>query len=521
MSWEDDVTAVTDFVRTQARLRPDAAAFWFEGRETSFADLDARSSQCAQALLAVGARPGERVATLCKNTDAFPVLWFGAMKARACAVPLNTRLAPPEIAAILRDSAASILVFGQEFAAMVEAIAAECPELRTLVQFEAGHATLPGFDAWIGALPTMDPNLAADAADDVIQLYTSGTTGLPKGVPLNHANCLAQCRVGRELSYGRWGAGKSTLLALPVFHVAGAIVGLLAVSQGVRAVMVREIVPAELARVIAEQRVAYAFLTPTVIHFILAVPEAADADFSALEQIFYGASPISEDLLRRAMARFPCAFSQVYGMTEATGVVTTLPPEAHVPGKLLSCGRPVPGVELRVLDATGNDVAQGEVGEVAVRGAGVMRGYWRQPAATAAAIDADGWYRTGDAGWLDGDGDLFIYDRVKDMIVSGGENVYPAEVENAIDGHPGVAEVAVIGVPDERWGEAVKAIIVPKQGVAADEASVIAWARERIGGFKVPKSVDFVETLPRNATGKVLRRMLRERYWAGHERRVG
>jgi long-chain acyl-CoA synthetase len=156
-----------------------------------------------------------------------------------------------------------------------------------------------------------------------------------------------------------------------------------------------------------------------------------------------------------------------------------------------------------------------------VRGAGVMRGYWRQPAATAAAIDADGWYRTGDAGWLDGDGDLFIYDRVKDMIVSGGENVYPAEVENAIDGHPGVAEVAVIGVPDERWGEAVKAIIVPKQGVAADEASVIAWARERIGGFKVPKSVDFVETLPRNATGKVLRRMLRERYWAGHERRVG
>jgi fatty-acyl-CoA synthase len=521
MSRADDVTSVTDFIRVRARRHPGAPSFWFEGHETTFAELDERSSRCAQALIDAGVKPGDRVATLCKNTDAFPVLWFGAMKARACAVPLNTRLAAPEIGAILRDSGACVLVFGPEFAGVVESIEAACPDLRLLVVFEMGHAALSNFADWIGAFPAVDPLLHADPSDDVIQLYTSGTTGLPKGVPLTHANCLAQCEVGQQLHYGRWDEGKSALLALPVFHVAGAIVAMLAVSQGCRAVMVREIVPAELARVIAEQRVAYAFLTPTVIHMILAVPESADADFSALEQIFYGASPISEDLLRRAMARFPCAFSQVYGMTEATGVVTSLAPEAHVSGKLLSCGRPVPGVELRVLDAMGNDVKQGEVGEVAVRGAGVMRGYWRQPEATATALDAAGWYRTGDAGWVDGDGDLFIYDRVKDMIVSGGENVYPAEVENAIDGHPDVAEVAVIGVPDELWGEAVKAIIVAKPGAAADEESVIAWARARIGGFKVPKSVDFVETLPRNATGKVLRRMLRERYWSGQVRRVG
>jgi len=521
MSLPDGIVTVTDFTRVQAGARPDAAAFWFEGGETSFASLDARSSQCAQALRAAGVTPGDRVAVLAKNTDVFPVLWFGTMKARACVVPVNTRLAPPEIAAILRDSGARHLVFGSDFAGMVETIAGDCPDLATRLQVEPGHPRLPCFDDWIAAFPAIDPHLVEDQDDDIIQLYTSGTTGMPKGVPLTHANSLAQCRAGAQLSYAQWQAGKSTLLALPVFHIAGAVVALLSVLQGTRAVMVREINPAELARVIAAQRVSYAFLTPTVIHMILAAPESADADYSALEQIFYGASPISEDLLRRAMARFPCAFSQVYGMTEATGVVTSLPPEGHVPGKLLSCGKPVPGVELRVVDAMGNDVTQGEVGEIVLRAACIMRGYWRQPAATAAAIDAAGWYRSGDAGWVDAGGDLFIHDRVKDMIVSGAENVYPAEVENAIDGHPDVSEVAVIGVPDERWGEAVKAIVVPKVGAARDGDSIIAWARRRIGGFKVPKSVDFVDTLPRNATGKVLRRALREPYWAGHERQVG
>jgi acyl-CoA synthetase (AMP-forming)/AMP-acid ligase II len=521
MSFADGIATVTDFARNQARARPDAAAFWFEGRETSFASLDTRSSQCAQALHAAGVTPGDRVAVLAKNTDAWPVLWFGAMKARACVVPVNTRLAQPEIAAIVRDSGARLLMFGQDFADMAEAIAGDCPDLATMLQFEPGHPRLRCFDDWIAGFPAIDPHLAEDPEDDIIQLYTSGTTGMPKGVPLTHTNCMAQCKAGVQLSYAQWQAGKSTLLALPVFHIAGALVGLLSVLQGTRAVMVREIIPAELARVIASQRVAFAFLTPTVIHMILAAPESTDADYSGLEQIFYGASPISEDLLRRAMARFRCPFSQVYGMTEATGVVTSLPPESHVPGKLLSCGKPVPGVELRVLDAAGNDVKQGEVGEIVLRGACIMRGYWRQPAATAAALDADGWYRSGDAGWMDADGDLFIHDRVKDMIVSGAENVYPTEVENAIDGHPDVSEVAVIGVPDQRWGESVKAIVVPKAGAARDADSIIAWARRRIGGFKVPKSVDFVDALPRNATGKVLRRALREPYWAGHDRRVG
>src|SRR5271165_6745194 len=369
----DTIATATDFARMQASARPDARAFWFDGRETSFAALDTRSSQCAQALLAAGVAPGERIAVLSKNTDAFPVLWFGTMKARACVVPINTRLAPAEIAAILRDSGATHLMFGREFAAVVDSIAGDFPGLKTPVSFEYG------FDDWISAYPPTDPHLPEDTNDDIIQIYTSGTTGVPKGVPLTHANCVAQCRACTQLSYARWQPGKSTLLALPIFHIAGAVVALLSICQGTRAVMLREIVPAELARVVAEQRVAYAFLTPTVINMILATPECAEADYSALEQIFYGASPISEALLRRAMAQFRCAFTQVYGMTEACGVVTSLPPEKHVPGKLLSFGRRIPGVELRVIDAEGNDVKQGYVGEVAVRTATVTRGYWRQP----------------------------------------------------------------------------------------------------------------------------------------------
>ena len=511
MSILDRATVVTDFVRMHAGEQP---ALWFEGREVSYATLDERSNRCAQALLAAGVAPGDRVAALAKNCDEFAVLWFGAMKVRACTVPVNTRLSAAEIASILGNAGASMLFVGPEFIAMLPAIRDACPGLRRVVALESE------FESWIDGYAATDPRLVADPEDDIVQLYTSGTTGLPKGVPLTHTNFIEQLRSGSQQEFGAWEAGSSSLIALPVFHVAGAVSLQFAMLHGARAVMVRDIVPPEMARLIGEQRINYAFLTPTVIHFLLAVPGIEGGDFSSLRHIFYGASPISEDLLKRAMARFPCPFSQVYGMTEATGVVTSLPPERHVPGKLLSCGQPVPGVELRIVDANGRDVPQGAVGEVTVRAAFVMRGYWNQPDATAAVLDADGWYRTGDAGWLDEDGDLFIHDRIKDMIVSGGENVYPAEVENALAGHPDIFEVAVIGVPDDRWGESVKAIVVPKPGAAQDPESVIAWARARIGGFKVPKSVDFVEAMPRNATGKVLRRVLREPYWAGAGRRV-
>ncbi|MEO8114992.1 MAG: AMP-binding protein, partial [Phenylobacterium sp.] len=236
--------------------------------------------------------------------------------------------------------------------------------------------------------------------------------------------------------------------------------------------------------------------------------------------VAYGASPISEAVLAQATARFGCGFIQFYGMTETTGAGTFLPPAAHAGELMCSCGSPWPTLEVRIQDDEGREVAVGEIGEIAIKGEIVMAGYWNRPEATAQTVSDDGWLRTGDAGFRDADGYFFVHDRVKDMIVSGGENVYPAEVENAILGCPGVADAAVIGVPDERWGEAVKAIVVAAPG-GCDPQAVIAWARQRIASFKAPKSVDFVDALPRNASGKVLRRELRKPYWEGRDRKVG
>jgi fatty-acyl-CoA synthase len=260
---------------------------------------------------------------------------------------------------------------------------------------------------------------------------------------------------------------------------------------------------------------------PAVILFLTQQPNVREIDFSSLKMISYGASPIAADLLLAAKKIMGCDFMQVYGLTETTGGGTTLAPEDHDParGKLRSCGKPSPGHDIRVVDADNRALPAGDVGEIQIRAPNVMKGYWNKADASAKALEG-GWFRTGDAGYFDKDGYLYIHDRVKDMIVSGGENIYPAEVENAIFGHPAVADVAVIGVPDEKWGEAVKAIIVRKPGVAADASDIIAYARDRIAGYKLPKSVDFVDALPRNPTGKILRRELRAPYWEGRARQV-
>lgn len=518
----DGVETIADISRVQAGLRPDKTALWFEGRSTSFAEVDARANRVACALIAADVQPGDRVAYLGKNMDVYYEILFGTAKARGALAAINNRLAAPEMQFIASDAKAKVLFVAKEFYEIAGIIADELPDLKGIIAIDGDHPEWPSYADVIARFGADDPRLEAEADDDVIQLYTSGTTGLPKGVMLTNANYMAFMRQCAVLEWSSYGVGEAVMNAMPLFHVAGVNVGILAMAQGAETVVLREIAPMELLNLISEKKIAHAFWVPAVILMLTQIPNVEDADFSSLKQVFYGASPITEDLLLQAKDLMDARFTQLYGLTETVGGGTFLPPEAHDPawGKLRSCGVPYPGTIIRCMDEEGNPVPTGEVGEIAIKSDFVMKGYWNRPEATQDAI-RNGFFYTGDAGYFDEDGFLFIHDRVKDMIISGGENIYPAEVENAVFGHPDVADVAVIGVPDEKWGEAVKAIVVRKPDTNPEPDAIITWVKERIASYKCPKTIDFIEELPRNPSGKILRKDLREKYWQGIERRVG
>jgi len=519
-----DVTAgihsVADIIRRRAVQHPEATALVFNGRKTSYRELDRCASQVANALLAEGIGPQARIAHLDKNNDIFFHLMFGCAKANAVLVSVNWRLAPPEIAYIVNDAEAEILLVGEEFFPAIEKIRGELKTVRKIIAFGARHPAWESFEPWRDRQPDSDPALPLAPDDVAIQLYTSGTTGLPKGAQLTNANFVHMLPLWTRT----WMMGRdaANIVLLPVFHIGGAGWGLAGIYGSCINYVHREFVPVEVLRSIERDHIKVMLLVPAMILFLVQAPQIRETDLSSLELIVYGAAPIPADLLRKALEIFPCGFQQVYGATETTGAITLLPPEEHDPNdakKLLSCGYLQEGVELRIVDEQDRDVPAGTVGEIVVGGQQVMKGYWKLPEATERAF-RNGVYHTGDAGYLDEKGYLYIYDRVKDMIVSGGENIYPAEVESALFGHPQIADVAVIGVPDERWGEAVKAVVVCKPGESPTPAEIIAWARERIAGYKLPKSIDFVEALPRNPTGKILKRELRAPYWQGRDRQV-
>ena len=512
-------------IRRWAAERPDRPALRWDGHEMTFRQLDERSSRVAQALAAAGVGPGDRVAVLDKNSPEQVELFFGAAKLNAVPTPVNFRLAPPEVAVIVNDSGAPVFVVGHEFAPLVEAIAGNLGDTRIVIIDDARPDDPDSFAGWRDAHPADDPQ-APQAPDDVAyQLYSSGTTGRPKGVQLTQANLDA----GLALYPDAMGLGPDSvsLVAMPLFHIGGGGWLLAGLALGATSVLVRDIVPADLVDLLERDGITHGFLVPAVLQFMLAVPGVADHDFSRLHALLYGASPISEQVLSDSIRTFGCEFLQAYGLTETTGTVVLLPAADHDPAgpnrhRLRAAGLPVAGSTVRVVDAaTGEDAAVGDVGELWISGPTVMKGYWNLPEATEEAIRPGGWFRSGDAGYFDEDGYLYLYDRVKDMIVSGGENVYPAEVENALMSHPGVSDVAVIGVPDERWGETAKAMVVRAPGPEATEAELIAWCRDRLAVFKCPTSVEWLEALPRNPSGKVLKKDLRAPYWTGRERLIG
>jgi acyl-CoA synthetase (AMP-forming)/AMP-acid ligase II len=515
---------LVDMVRVQAKTRGNATAFEFEGRQTSFAEFDIKTNRVANALRALGVKPRERIAYLGKNSDIYFELLLGAMKANVVMAPVNWRLAGPEIAFIVEDCKAPVLFVGPEFVELIGKIRPQLPSVHTFVATEGGAPGWQEFAAWRDAQRDDDPNVPISRQDIAIQLYTSGTTGKPKGAMLSHANLLNLVESGRDQrpDWNKWTENDVSLVAMPIFHIGGSGWGVMGLYHGAKGVIAREFDPTKVLDFFEQSGITKMFMVPAAMQFVVRQPRARQVDFSRLKYMLYGASPIPAALLKECIEVFGCGFVQMYGMTETTGTIVALPPEDHVEGleRMRSAGKALPGVELAILDPDGNRLPPGEIGEIATRSGSNMAGYWNLPEATAKTIDSDGWLRTGDAGYMDSDCYLYICDRIKDMIISGGENIYPAEVESAICDHPDVAEVAVIGVPDEKWGEAVKAIVVMKPGKSAAASDIINFTRERIAGFKTPKSVDFIAALPRNASGKILRRHLRDPYWADKDRQV-
>ncbi len=525
MSTSQPLTNLAEMVRERAKSRGDAIAYEFEGRTTSFAQFDANTNRVANALLAMGLRKGDRIAYLGKNSDIYFELLMGAIKAGVVMAPVNWRLSGPEVAFIVDDCKAPVLFVGPEFVPLVRQIRDRLSGVRTIMTTEGGAPEWPDFTAWRDAQDARDPKVPIAPTGIAMQLYTSGTTGKPKGAMLSHTNFKSLLEAGSAEDtpdWNRWTTDDVSLVAMPIFHIGGSGWGVVGLGHGARSVIAREFDPTKVLDFFEQFGITKLFMVPAAMQFVVRQPRARTMDFSRLKYMLYGASPIPAALLKECIEVFKCGFVQLYGMTETTGTIVALPPEDHVEGleRMRSAGKALAGVELAILDPDGKPLPPRQVGEIATRSDHNMAGYWNLPEATAATLRADGWLRTGDAGYMDEEGYLYIHDRIKDMIISGGENVYPAEVESALCDHPDVAEAAVIGVPDEKWGEAVKAIVVMKPGKNATATDIINFTRERIAGFKTPKSVEFIPALPRNPSGKILRRQLREPYWAGKDRRV-
>jgi long-chain acyl-CoA synthetase len=515
---------LTQGLHRSLQQNPDRVAISFKGRRRTFREFADRAARLAAALRGIGMAADDRVAMLALNSDRYLEYVMGVWWGGGVLNPVNIRWSVAEIAYSLNDCDTRILIVDDHFADIAPEV---CALARTApILIHAGDGAAPpgmlSFDALIAAAAPM-PDAGRGGADLACIMYTGGTTGFPKGVMQTHLNVWSSCimRIAESAPL----PDSAVLHAAPFFHVAGLGRALVQFIAGEAHVVIPAFDAGEVLKAIGEERVSDTLLVPTMIQTVLNHPDFARTDLTSLKRLTYGASPIPETLLDRLIEALPgLQLAHSYGMTEACPSISANSPSNHdeagrKSGLYRSIGRGLPGLMVKVVDSDGEEVPRGTVGEIVVRGPNVMAGYWKKPEETAQAV-RDGWLHTGDGAYMDAQGYLYIVDRIKDMIVSGGENVYSAEVESVIARHPAVAACAVIGIPHDTWGEAVHAVVVCKPGVTLSEDDIRGHCRLFIAAYKCPKTVEFREQLPLSAAGKVLKRDIRAPYWAGRRRNI-
>ncbi|TVL89508.1 long-chain-fatty-acid--CoA ligase [Streptomyces sp. SAJ15] len=497
-----------------AEARPDRIAIECEGVTVTFRELQLRSNRTAHALLAEGVARSARIAYLGKDSEHYYDLLLACAKTGAVLVPVDPRLTAGEIEHVLGDSGAELLFTEEEHLPAVAGLRARLGGLRTVIPLEPTETHGRGFLTWKAEQPDTDPGTAASPGRPLAQIYTSGTTGAPKGVMLSQASFWAvnDLLARHRLDWLDWREDDRSLSVLPGHHIGGPWWFLQGFRAGATNVLTRSFDAKQIMGLIRDGGVTTTLMVPSMLQILLAEPATTPADFTGLRKVVYGGSPIPEPLLKECLEVMGCEFAQIYGLTETCASAVCLPPADHVPGnpRLRAAGRPYPGVAVQAVGSDGSPLPPGRVGELRIDTPAVMDGYWNRPRETERAV-VDGWLHTGDAGHVDEDGYVYIRDRIKDVILVGGENVYPAEVEAALSRHPAVAEAAVVGVEHQVRGEAVHAYIVPRPGLRPTARELVLFLKGHLADYKTPTAYEFVDRLPRNAGGKILRRALRER----------
>ncbi len=513
-----------DILDRNARRHPHQTAVVFEGERHTFAQLQDRATRLANGFLSLGAQKGDRVAVLAQNCSEYVEIYCAAARAGLVTVPVNWRFVEKELVKVINYVEPHTLVVESELAPTVEAIRSQIPTVKSIINFGGLRHGMEGYESLIARSPSLAVPVQVDLDDLACLIHTSGTTGIPKLVMWTHRNWVAGA-LDVIIEMGITGRDVG-LQVIPGFHIGFAWSMLVYLYRGCTQVVMRRFDPPAVLDTVEQERVTTTIWVPTMIISLLEQPDLEQHDLSSLRLVMYGASPMPVPVLERAIQVLGPVFTQVYGLSEQSGALTRLPREEHILDgteverrRLGSCGTEMLSDWVRVVDDQGADVASGQVGEIVARGPNIMKGYWRQEGYTEQVL-RDGWLHTGDLAMVDGDGYIYVVDRQKDIIISGGENISSREVEEAIYSHPAVLECAVIGIPDPKWGEAVAALVVLKPGHTAAAEDIVQVCHENLASFKKPRVVSFVDALPRNPMGKVMKETLREKYWQGYERRV-